>query len=147
MTDYFFKWIEAYSFKQFVGKRTKVVCAEWNINLVTSTPGYPKANRNVESSNKVVIGCLKKKLKSRRGRWAEDLPLVLWADRTTSKTSIGQTPYSLVYGFEAVIPAKVHVPTSRYNLNKIEANNCLMQDNLILTEELRDSAKIRIASY
>ncbi|XP_074316077.1 uncharacterized protein LOC141652473 [Silene latifolia] len=81
--------------------------AEWNINLVTSTPGYPKANGQAESSNKVVINCLKKKLNRKRGRWAEELPLVLWADRTTPKTSTGQTPYYLVYGCEAVIPAEI----------------------------------------
>ncbi|XP_074266045.1 uncharacterized protein LOC141588504 [Silene latifolia] len=143
MTDYFSKWIEADSFRQvtdkevisfirtniicrykvpseivcdngtqFVGKRTKAFCDEWNIILVTLTPGYPKGNGQVESSNKVVIICLKKKLKSRR-----------------------------------VIPAEVHVPTSRYSLNNIEANNSLMHDSLVLIEELRDAAKIRIASY
>ncbi|XP_074282986.1 uncharacterized protein LOC141607528 [Silene latifolia] len=91
---------------QFVGKRTIAFCAEWNINLVTSTPGYPKANVQAESSNKVVISCLKKKLKKRRGRWAKELPLVLWADMTTPKTSTGPIPYSLVYGREAVIPVE-----------------------------------------
>ncbi|XP_074288447.1 uncharacterized protein LOC141613603 [Silene latifolia] len=58
---------------QFVGKRTKAFCEEWNINLVTSTHGYPKANGQAESNNKVVISCLKIKLESRRGRWAEEL--------------------------------------------------------------------------
>ncbi|XP_074300039.1 uncharacterized protein LOC141631240 [Silene latifolia] len=62
---------------QFVGKRTMAFCAQWNINLITSTPGYPKANGQAKSSNKVVINCLKKKLKQRRDRWAEELPQVL----------------------------------------------------------------------
>ncbi|XP_074299230.1 uncharacterized protein LOC141630289 [Silene latifolia] len=66
---------------------------------------------------------------------------------TTLKTSTCHTPYSLVYGCEAVIPAEVHVPPSRYSLNNIEANANLMQDNLSLTEELRDSARIRMTSY
>ncbi|XP_074278276.1 uncharacterized protein LOC141601869 [Silene latifolia] len=60
MADYFSKWIEADSY-----------------SLVTSTPGYPKANGQAESCNKVVISCLKKKLKRRKGRWAEELPLFL----------------------------------------------------------------------
>ncbi|XP_074299758.1 uncharacterized protein LOC141630919 [Silene latifolia] len=111
MTDYFSKSIEADSLRQFVGKRTKAFCDEWNINLVTSTPGYPKANGQAESCNKVVISCLKKKQKIKRGRWAEELPLVIWANRATPKTSTDQTPYSLVYRSEAVIPAEVHVPT------------------------------------
>ncbi|XP_074301306.1 uncharacterized protein LOC141632683 [Silene latifolia] len=122
-------------------------CAQWNINLVTSTSGYPKANGQAEYSNKVVISCLKKKLKRRNGRWAEELPLVLWADWTTPKTSTGQTPYSLVYGFEVVIPEEIHVPTTRSSLNTIEENRPLLQDSLTLAEELRDAAKIIIASY
>ncbi|XP_074291936.1 uncharacterized protein LOC141618754 [Silene latifolia] len=66
---------------------------------------------------------------------------------TTQKTSTDQTAYSLVYGCEVVIPAEVRVPTSRYSLNNIEANNNLMQDNLVITKELRDAPKIRIVSY
>ncbi|XP_074298558.1 uncharacterized protein LOC141629457 [Silene latifolia] len=38
---------------QFVGKRTKAFCDKWNINQVTSTPSYPKAIGQAESSNKV----------------------------------------------------------------------------------------------
>ncbi|XP_074297206.1 uncharacterized protein LOC141627907 [Silene latifolia] len=122
-------------------------CAQWKINLVTSTPGYPKANGQAKSSNKVVINCLKKKLKQRKGRWAEELPLVLWADKTTPKTSASLTPYSLVYGCEAVIPAEISLHTTRCSLNTVEENQPLMQDSLALAEELRDTAKIRIASY
>ncbi|XP_074306127.1 uncharacterized protein LOC141641359 [Silene latifolia] len=114
---------------------------------VTSTPGYPKANGQAKSSNKVVISCLEKKLKKRKGRWPEELPLVLWADRTTPKTSTDQTPYSMVYGCEAVIPAEIHVPTTSCNLNTVEENQPLMQDSLTLAKELSDAAKIRIASY
>ncbi|XP_074282964.1 uncharacterized protein LOC141607507 [Silene latifolia] len=122
-------------------------CAEWNINLVTSTPSYPKANGQAESSNKVVINCLKKKLQRRKAKWAEELLLVLWAGRTTPKTSTGQTPYSLVYGCETVIPAEIDVPTTRSSLNTVEDNKPLLQDSLTLAEELRDAARIIIASY
>ncbi|XP_074318575.1 uncharacterized protein LOC141655391 [Silene latifolia] len=115
--------------------------------MVTSTPGYSKANGQAESSKKVVISCPKKKLKQRKGIWAEKLPLVLWADRTTPKTSTGQTPYFLVYGCEAVISAEIHVPTTRCSLNTIEENQPLMQDSLTLAKELIDAVKIRITSY
>ncbi|XP_074277482.1 uncharacterized protein LOC141601114 [Silene latifolia] len=124
-----------------------VFCAQWNINLVTSTPGYPNANSQAESSNKVVTNFLKKKLKQRKGRWAEELPLVLWDDRTTPISSTGQTPYSLVYICEAVIPAEIYVPTSRCSLNNIEEKKPLMQDSLTLAEKLRDAARIKIESY
>ncbi|XP_071728022.1 uncharacterized protein [Rutidosis leptorrhynchoides] len=53
----------------------------------------------------------------------EELPLVLWAHRTTPKRSNGETPYSLVYGIEAVSPAEIHVLTNRTtNLEENEEN-------------------------
>ena len=55
-------------------------------------PHYPKANGKAESTNKIVI---KKRLKKAKGRWADELPGVLWAYQTTTRTSTGETPFSL----------------------------------------------------
>ncbi|XP_074278602.1 uncharacterized protein LOC141602195 [Silene latifolia] len=66
---------------------------------------------------------------------------------TTPKTSTGQALYSLVYGCEPVTPVEIHVPSTISSLNTIEENRPLLQDSLSLGEELRDAAKIRIASY
>ena len=48
---------------------------------------------------------LKKRLDGAKGRWVEELPNILWAYRTTFRMSIRETPFSLTYGVEAVIPA------------------------------------------
>ncbi|XP_070047495.1 uncharacterized protein [Nicotiana tomentosiformis] len=47
------------------------------------------------------------------GQWHEKLPFALLGYRTTVRTSIGATPYLLVYGTEAVIPAEVEIPSLR----------------------------------
>nr|XP_025888391.1 uncharacterized protein LOC112942053 [Solanum lycopersicum] len=44
-------------------------------------------------------------------QWHEKLPFALLGYRTTVRTSIGATPYLLVYGTEAVIPAEVEIPS------------------------------------
>ncbi|KAK4727433.1 hypothetical protein R3W88_032350 [Solanum pinnatisectum] len=49
---------------------------------------------------------------NRRG-WHKMLPYDLLGDRTTVRTSVGATPYLLVYGTEAVIPAEVEIPLLR----------------------------------
>jgi hypothetical protein len=36
-----------------------------------------------------------------------ELPLVLWALRTTPSRAMGHTPFSLVYVSEAMLPTKV----------------------------------------
>ena len=45
--------------------------------------------------------------------WQEKLPFALLGYRTTIRTSTGATPYFLVYGTEAVIPAEVEIPSLR----------------------------------
>ena len=81
-------------------------CKEWGIKLSFSTFRYPQANGQAESKNKTVINIIKKQLKKAKGLWADDLPGVLWAYRTTARTSVGETPFSLAYGTEAVIPVE-----------------------------------------
>ena len=41
--------------------------------------------------------------------WSEKLPFALWAYRTSFRTSIGATPYSLVYGMEAVLLVEIEM--------------------------------------
>ncbi|PHT70126.1 hypothetical protein T459_25230 [Capsicum annuum] len=44
-------------------------------------------------------------------QWHEKLPFALLGYLTTICTSTGVTPYLLVYGTEAVIPAEVEIPS------------------------------------
>ena len=67
---------------------------ECGIKLSFSTPRYPKANRQTESTSKTVI---KKRLKKAKGFWAVELPGVLLGYQTTAQTSTGETSFSLAY--------------------------------------------------
>ena len=46
-------------------------------------------------------------------QWHEKLPFALMGYRTTVRMSVGATPYLLVYGTEAVMPAEVEIPSLR----------------------------------
>ena len=48
--------------------------------------------------------------------WSEKVPFALWAYRTSFRTSIGATPYSLVYGMEAVLPVEIEIGSLRVAL-------------------------------
>ncbi|KAJ0433317.1 putative nucleotidyltransferase, Ribonuclease H [Helianthus annuus] len=132
---------------QFIGSRTTNFCDSWGIKMITSTPVHPQANGQVESSNKIIINNLKKKLGSKKGKWAEELPYVLWADRTTPKNATGQTPFSLVFGAEAVIPTEMVIPTVRTSARDPEENAAILAQDLDTIEEIRDLARVRMASY
>jgi len=45
--------------------------------------------------------------------WHEMLPFVLHGYRTSVRTSTGATPFSLVYGMEAILPLEVKIPSLR----------------------------------
>ena len=115
--------------------------------MITSTPVHPQANGQAESSNKIIVNNLKKRLGAKKGRWAEELPFVLWADRTTVKNATGQTPFSLVFGAEAVIPTEMTIPTVRSTLSDPEQNPEALCQELDTIDEKRDAARLRMAAY
>ena len=45
--------------------------------------------------------------------WSEYLPFALWRYRTIMCTATGQTPFSLVYGCETVIPIEIEIKSLR----------------------------------
>ncbi|XP_074323239.1 uncharacterized protein LOC141660175 [Apium graveolens] len=132
---------------QFISDKIEAFCRKYNINLVKSTPRYPQANGQAEASNKVIINSLKTRLALHKGKWAEELSWVLWADRTTPKTSTWQTPYSLVYGTKAVLSNEVVMPTIRYRLSTYDANKHKMIHDIDTIDESREMTKIRMAIY
>jgi len=90
----------------------KEICEQFKITHRNSTAYRPQMNGVVEAANKNIKKILRKIIDNHRG-WHEMLPYALLGYRTTVRTSIGATPYLLVYGTEAVIPAEVEIPSLR----------------------------------
>ncbi|XP_074271592.1 uncharacterized protein LOC141595526 [Silene latifolia] len=86
-------------------------------------PRTPMSNGQAESSKKIIIDNLRRRLQELGGKWEDELPIVLWSDRMTPKTATGQAPFSLVFGAEALIPSEVIVLTHRYGCMTGEQNN------------------------
>ena len=98
---------------QFDSKSFKRYCCELGIINRYSTPAYPQGNGQAEVVNKVIVSGLKKMLDDAKGRWVEELPHVLWMYRTTRRRSTRETPFSMSYGTEVVIPIETGFPTLR----------------------------------
>ena len=67
---------------------------------------HPQPNGQVKAVNKIIKQILKTKLEARKGDWVDELQIVLWVYGTTNWSSTGETPFSIVYGFEAMIPVE-----------------------------------------
>ena len=90
---------------------------------------------------------LKKRLDDAKGRWVAELPHVLWTYRTTPRKSTGETPFSMTYGAEAVIPLENGFPTMRSSAFTSDGNDDLLRKNLDLIEERRENARVQLAYY
>ena len=97
--------------------------------------------------NKVILSGLKKKLDDAKGKWVEELPLVLWTYRTTPCRSTGETPFSITYGAEVVIPLESGFSTIRTSSFNPKDNDEQLARNLDLIEEKRQNAMVQLAYY
>ena len=132
---------------QFDSKSFRRYCCELGITNRYSTPTYPQGNGQAEAVNKVIVSGLKKRLDDAKGRLVEELPHVLWAYRTTSYQSTGETPFLMSYGAEVVIPIKTSFPTLRTQSFNSNGNDELLERSLDLIEERRESAMVQLAYY
>ena len=80
----------------------------YNIEHHKSSPYSPQANEALEATNKNVKNILAKMVVTYKD-WTEKLPFALWGYRTYIRVSTRATPYSLVYGSEAVLPIEVEI--------------------------------------
>jgi len=141
--DYFTKWVEAASYanvtKQVVVKFIKnniicrygvpskiitdngtnlnndmvqALCEKFKIEHHNSSPYRPQMNGAVEAANKNIKKIVQKMVTTYKD-WHEMLPFALHGYRTTVRSSTGATPFSLVYGMEAVLPLEVEIPSLR----------------------------------
>ncbi|XP_075661701.1 uncharacterized protein LOC142631420 [Castanea sativa] len=66
---------------------------------------------------------------------------------TTPRRSIRETPFSMIYGVEAVIPLKTRFPTLRTSLFALDSNDKLLEKSLDLIEERRENTMVQLTYY
>nr|GFB03260.1 reverse transcriptase domain-containing protein [Tanacetum cinerariifolium] len=72
--------------------------AKYRVTHRLSTAYHPQKSGQVEVTNRGLKGILERTVGENRASWSDKLEDALWAFRTAYKTSIGCTPYRLVYG-------------------------------------------------
>ncbi|GJY93294.1 reverse transcriptase domain-containing protein [Tanacetum coccineum] len=131
--------------KQFSDNPLEDWCEKLNITQCFVSVKHPQSNGLVERANRSLGEGIKARLGEGNKNWIEELPHVLWAHRTMIKSSHGDTPFSLTYGTEAVIPAKIGMPTYRIAVVDAVHNDEELRLNLDLLEERHERAAIREA--
>ena len=97
--------------KHFINEVIEYLLAEFMVIHRRSAPYHPQANGQAESTNKILCTALTKIVEGSCSDWEKKLHNVLWAYRTACKTTIGTTPFNLVFGLDAILPIEFLVPT------------------------------------
>ena len=124
----------------------------YKIKLLNSSPYYAQANGQAESSNKILIKLVKKKIEENPKRWHEVLSEALWAHRISRHGATKVTPFELVYGQEAVLPVEVNLDAYRLakqnDLSAVDYHD-LMMDNIdkVTDKRLRALKEIKKISF
>ncbi|XP_071698944.1 uncharacterized protein [Rutidosis leptorrhynchoides] len=132
--------------KYFAHDPFRAWCERLNIKQTYCSVTHPQANGQVEVTNRDIVSGIRGRLDMDRKGWEDELPMVLWAFRTTPKGSNRETPFSLVYSSEVVIPAEIAVPTQCVMEFSEEANMIQLRENMDLLEERRCMTAIRKAA-
>ncbi|XP_060182457.1 uncharacterized protein LOC132612143 [Lycium barbarum] len=90
----------------------KDISEQFKITHRNSTAYRSRMSGAIDAANKNIKRILRKMVDNYKN-WHEQLPYALLGYRTTTRTSTRATPYLLVYGTEAVIPADVEIPSLR----------------------------------
>nr|GEY45283.1 reverse transcriptase domain-containing protein [Tanacetum cinerariifolium] len=128
--------------KQFSDNPFKDWCDKLNITQRFASVKHPQSNGLVKRANQSLGEGIKSRLEEGKKNWVEELPHVIWAHRTMIKSSHGDTPFSLTYGTEAVIPTEIGMPTYRTAAVDVVNNDEELRLNLDLLEERHERAVI-----
>jgi hypothetical protein len=116
-------------------------CEQKSIQIKYASVVHPRANGQVERANGMILEALRKKVFDKNekfvGKWIRELPYVVLSLRTQpSRALYGNTPFFMVYGSEAVLPADLKFGALRLIFENIaEAEATRLDDVDILEEE------------
>lgn len=133
--------------KQFDNQNFREFYENLIIELKFCSLAHPQANRQVEAANKTINKLLTTRLSEKKRTWVDELPGVLWAYRTTHKTTTRETPFALGFVHEVVVPVEIEMDTHNTKHFSEGQNNLQMCLNLDLLVEKKELALRRTVEY
>ena len=131
---------------KFIGSKFSKFLDDFGIQQKFRSIGHP-GNGAIETANKIIFEGIIKWLGDAKGFCAEELPWVLWAYRTTPRSSTGKTPFILASGTDSLDPVEIRLESYRIQLFDPKANEFGIQANLDMLEEEREAAHQRNVRY
>ena len=136
---------------QFTSNLFGDYCDDMGIKLCFASVAHPRSNGQEERANAEILKGLKTRtyneLKKHGSRWIDELPAVVWANHKTPSRAIGETPFFLVYGSEAVHPVEVTLGSPHVWAYQEEDQDQQHQQDMLYLEEVCCRAALKAARY
>jgi hypothetical protein len=118
----------------------------WESKQLSHPYSIPNQHRPVEKANVLIFTATKKILENQsKGKWAKELPRVVWSHTTSVCRATKFTPFTLLYGEEPVTPEDIKLCSAR---TKAEAlNNPTEAESKDLLDVERMKAVKNLQSY
>jgi hypothetical protein len=102
--------------KQFDSQDFREFCCSIGTKPIFASVYHPQSSGVVEHANGKIFSAIKKRLlDDKKGKWADQLPEVVWALNMTECRATGFTPFRLMYGSEAMTPQELKHGSPRTN--------------------------------
>ncbi|ORY56599.1 uncharacterized protein BCR38DRAFT_355580 [Pseudomassariella vexata] len=98
-------YVEAEAIRKCTSKAN--ILAKLNIQQITTSPYNARANGINESGHISIASSLAKMTDGTGKSWRSLLPAVLFADRTSIRSTTGKTPFRLVHGYDPITPIEM----------------------------------------
>jgi hypothetical protein len=121
---------------QFVSRQTISFLSGLDIHNNFTFVSHPASNGLIEVTNRTIVNNLKKKVHENQKDWPDIFEEILWTYRTTPRESTQQSPYSLVYGMDAITPLKLMTPSFRIDSYDEARNGETRATNLELLSKI-----------
>jgi transposase InsO family protein len=136
---------------QFTSGAFQGYCEDLGIQICYTSPAHPESNGQVESGNVEILKGLKTRtydvLKKHGKKWIDELPCALWGNRTSPSRAMGETPFFMVCGAEAVLPPEVTMGSLCVKTYDEATQDQLWCEDIDLVDERRWQATIKNARY
>jgi ribonuclease HI/transposase InsO family protein len=127
-------------------------CEQRSIQIKYASVAHPRANGQVERANGMILEALRKKVFDKNekfaAKWIRELSYVVWSLRTQPSRALhGNTPFFMVYGSEAVLPADLRFGAPRLIFENIAKAEATRLEDIDILEEERLNTVIQSARY
>jgi hypothetical protein len=126
----------------FINEAIEEMTTLFNINNRKTTPYHPQTNGQTERVNQTLVRILRKTVIDSKHDWDTKLTAALWAYCTTYKVTTRATPFSLMYGIEAILPIEFEGQTLRIATEQRLDTSQSLKDRLASLEALNEGRQL-----